>query len=86
MRTTDAREETATVTRTVASIIGGRTLEDAPGGRANSTNPARTGEMVAEVLLGDVGTFVEACWTAHDAQAEWAAVPAPIRAQAVKKI
>ena len=86
MRTTGAPEETVSVARTVASIIGGRTLEDAPGGRVSSINPARTGEVVAEVLLDDAGTFVEACQAAREAQAEWAAVPAPIRAQVVKKI
>ena len=86
MRTTDAREGTAPVTHTVASIVGGRTLEDAPGGRVCSANPARTGEMVAEVLLGDAGTFVEACRVARETQAEWAAVPAPTRAQLIKKI
>jgi aldehyde dehydrogenase (NAD+) len=41
---------------------------------------------VAEVLLGDAGTFVEACRAAREAQPEWAAVPAPIRAQVIKKI
>jgi alpha-ketoglutaric semialdehyde dehydrogenase len=86
MRTTDAREGTTPVTRTVASIVGGRTLEDAPGGRVSSINPAHTGETVAEVLLGDTGTFVEACRAAREAQAEWAAVPAPIRTQVIKKI
>ena len=86
MRTTGPPEETVSVARTVASIIGGRTLEDAPGGRVSSTNPARTGEAVAEVLLGDAGTFVEACRAAREAQAEWAAIPAPIRAQIIKKI
>jgi acyl-CoA reductase-like NAD-dependent aldehyde dehydrogenase len=86
MRTTDAREGTAPVTRTVASIVGGRTLEDAPGGRVSSINPAYTRETVVEVLLGDAGTFVEACRAAREAQAGWAAVPAPIRAQVIKKI
>src|SRR3712207_8410819 len=51
-----------------------------------STNPARTEETVAEVLLGDAGTFVEACRAAREAQRGWAAVPAPIRSQVVKKI
>jgi alpha-ketoglutaric semialdehyde dehydrogenase len=86
MRTSDARNETVSAARTVASIVGGRTLEDAPGGRMNSTNPARTGETVAEVLLGDAGTFVEACRTAREAQREWAAVPAPIRARVVQRV
>ena len=76
MRTTDARDETVSASRTVASIVGGRTLQDAPGGRSRSVNPARTDETVAEVLLGDAGTFVAACETAREAQKEWAAVPA----------
>src|SRR3712207_6843602 len=86
MRTTDTRDEAVSATRTVASVVGGRTLEDAPGGRMNSINPARTGETVAEVLLGDAATFVEACRAARGAQREWAAVPAPIRARVVQRI
>src|ERR671917_1079468 len=86
MRTTDAREGTASATRTVASVVGGRTLKDAPGGRTKSVNPARKDETIAEVLLGDAGTFVEACRAARGAQENWAAVPAPIRAQVVKKV
>src|SRR5687767_14368770 len=86
MRTTDAREGTASETRTVASIIGGRAPEGAPGGRMTSTNPALMSETVAEVSLGDAGTFVEACRAAREAQREWASVPAPIRSQVVKKI
>src|SRR5215217_1376701 len=86
MRTTDAREGTASETRTVASIIGGHAPDGAPGGRLTSTNPARTSETVAEVSLGGAGTFVEACRAAREAQREWASVPAPIRSQVVKKI
>src|SRR5215217_4022737 len=86
MRTTDARDATAPSARTVASIVGGRTLEDAPGGTFGSVNPARTDETVAEVLLGDAGTFVAACQAAREAQREWAAVPAPIRSRVIQKI
>jgi alpha-ketoglutaric semialdehyde dehydrogenase len=86
MRTTDTRDETVSTARTVASIVGGRTLEDAPGGRFGSVNPAHTDETVAEVLLGDAGTYVEACRAAREAQKEWSAVPAPIRSQVIKKI
>src|SRR5919112_4015589 len=86
MRTTDAREGTASETRTVASIIGGQAPDGAPGGRMTSTNPALTSQTVAEVSLGDAGTFVEACRAAREAQREWASVPAPIRSQVVKKI
>jgi alpha-ketoglutaric semialdehyde dehydrogenase len=72
--------------RSVASVVGGRRLEGAPGGRYTSTNPARTGEAVAEVALGDSGTFVEACRAAREAQEGWAATPAPIRSGAIKQI
>src|SRR3712207_2859822 len=86
MRTTDTRDEAVSAARTVASVVGGRTLEDAPGGRMNSINPARTSETVAEVLLGDAATFVEACRAAREAQREWAAVPAPIRSRVVQRV
>ena len=86
MRTTDARQGPASAAQTVASLVGGRTLDDAPGGKMSSVNPARTDEAVAEVLLGDAGTFVEACRAARAAQKEWAAVPAPIRSQVIKRI
>ena len=86
MRTTDARGEAAPRARPVASIVGGRTPGDAPGGHMTSTNPARTTETVAEVSLGDAGTFAEACRAAREAQPGWAAVPAPIRSQVIKKI
>ena len=52
--------QTATATRTVASIVDGEARTDAPGGRLTSTNPARTDDVVAEVLLGDAPTFVDA--------------------------
>src|SRR3954471_16872895 len=64
---------------TVASIVGGETRRDAPGGRLTSTNPAQLDDVVAEVLLGDASTFVEACRAARGAQKEWASVPAPAR-------
>src|SRR3954452_20408007 len=86
MHTTDTGEGTASQTRTVASLIGGSSPEDAPGGRTTSVNPARTSETVAEVLLGDADTFVAACRAAREAQKEWAAVPAPVRSQVIKKI
>src|ERR687895_83623 len=86
MRTTDARGEAASRARPVASIVGGRTPGDAPGGHMTSTNPARTTETVAEVSLGDAGTFAEACRAAREAQPGWAAVPAPVRSQVIKKI
>ncbi len=85
MYNTKGGQDVSTVLKT-ASIVGGRKLKDAPGGLAKSTNPARTDEVVAEVLLGDAGTFVEACRAAREAQREWAAVPAPIRSRSIKQI
>src|ERR671933_909609 len=86
MHTADTGEGTVSGIRTVTSLVGGNPQEDAPGGRMTSTNPARTSETVAEVLLGDADTFVEACRAAREAQREWAEVPAPIRSQVIKKI
>jgi aldehyde dehydrogenase (NAD+) len=74
------------VTRTVASIIAGQHRTDAPGGTLTSTNPARTDEVVGEVALGDAGTFVDACRAAKEAQAGWAATPAPVRGRAIQQI
>src|SRR3954464_6178078 len=70
----------------IASIIGGETRTDAPGGRLTSTNPARTDEVVAEVLLGDAATFVDACRAARAAQREWARVPAPARGRVIAQV
>src|SRR5918997_397532 len=86
MHTTDTGEGTASQTRTVTSLVGGNQQEDAPGGRMTSKNPARASETVAEVLLGDADTFVEACGAAREAQRGWADVPAPVRSQVIKKI
>jgi aldehyde dehydrogenase (NAD+) len=73
-------------TATVASIIGGEARTDAPGGRLTSTNPARTSEVVAEVLLGDAATFVDACAAARAAQRDWAKVPAPVRGRVIAQV
>src|SRR5215218_9652785 len=72
--------------RTIASIVDGRPREDAPGGRLTSTNPARTSEVVAEVLLADAQTFEDACRAARAAQREWAAVPAPVRGRVIANV
>jgi acyl-CoA reductase-like NAD-dependent aldehyde dehydrogenase len=74
------------MSRTVSSIIAGSAATDAPGGREQSTNPADTREIVADVLLGDAATFVAACESARGAQREWAAVPAPVRGRAIQQI
>jgi aldehyde dehydrogenase (NAD+) len=74
------------MSRTVASLVDGRPREDSPGGRLTSTNPARTDEVVAEVLLGDAQTFENACRAARAAQREWAAVPAPARGRVIAQV
>ena len=74
------------MSRTIASIVDGRQRDDAPGGRLTSTNPARTDEVVAEVLLGDAQTFEDACRAARKAQPEWAAVPAPARGRVIAQV
>ncbi|MDP8939341.1 MAG: aldehyde dehydrogenase family protein, partial [Actinomycetota bacterium] len=86
MRTTDSRRDTVSAHRTVSSLIGGNPVDGSPGGRLRSVNPARTGDVVAEVSLGDAGTFVEACRVAREAQKEWASVPAPLRSNSIKQI
>src|SRR4051794_5692168 len=71
---------------TVASIVGGETRRDAPGGRLTSTNPAQLDDVVAEVLLGDASTFVDAARAARSAQREWARVPAPARGRVIAQV
>ena len=73
-----------TGTRTVGSIVGGETLTG--GKRVESRNPADLGDVVCEAVLGDAGTFVDACRAARAAQRDWAAVPAPVRGNAIKEI
>ncbi|TML03568.1 MAG: aldehyde dehydrogenase family protein, partial [Actinobacteria bacterium] len=69
----------------IASIVGGRALTDAPGGRLDSTNPAQTDQIVATALLGDGSTFVDACRAARAAQQAWRHVPAPVRGRAIQQ-
>jgi alpha-ketoglutaric semialdehyde dehydrogenase len=86
LQTRSAAEPSGAGAPTIASIVGGETRTDAPGGRLTSTNPSRTSEAVAEVLLADAGTFVDACRAARAAQAEWKAVPAPIRGRVIAQV
>jgi acyl-CoA reductase-like NAD-dependent aldehyde dehydrogenase len=72
--------------RQVGCFVGGSWLTGAPGGRLRSVDPARTAEVVAEALLGDGDTLVEACRAARAAQRGWAATPAPVRGQVVARI
>src|SRR6201991_632790 len=72
--------------RTVSSVIAGRPVTGAPGGRIRSTNPARLDEVVADVALGDAALLVTAAQAARDAQRAWADVPAPVRGRAIAHI
>src|SRR5450432_2027334 len=74
------------VARTVSSVIDGVPVPGAPAGHYASTNPARTTETVAEVALGDAGTFAAAARAAREAQPAWADVPAPVRGRAIAHI
>src|SRR3954467_4073732 len=76
----------ASSARTVTSLIGGSAASGAPGGTLRSVNPANTHQIVAEIQLGDSGTFVEACRSARAAQEAWARTPAPIRGRAIQQI
>jgi aldehyde dehydrogenase (NAD+) len=72
--------------RSVASVIAGNEVSQAPGGRLESVNPARTSEVVAEVALGDAKTFAAGARAARAAQHSWADVPAPVRGRAIAHI
>src|SRR5262245_35401144 len=72
--------------RTVSSVIAGRPVDGAPGGRIRSVNPARLDEVVAEVALGDAALLVTAARVAREAQRAWAGVPAPARGRAIANI
>jgi acyl-CoA reductase-like NAD-dependent aldehyde dehydrogenase len=74
------------MTNVVSSIIGGSPTSDARGGRLQITNPAHLSEPVAEALLGDATTFVEACRVAREAQDGWARTPAPVRGRAIQQL
>ncbi|AXH98118.1 aldehyde dehydrogenase family protein [Ornithinimicrobium avium] len=70
----------------VTSVIDGQPVAGAPGGRLTNVDPADTATVVAEVALGDAGTFVEAARAARRAQPAWADVPAPVRGRAIAHI
>src|SRR3954465_13644075 len=78
--------QTVAPSRTAASVIDGRALTAAPGGRLNSPDPAHTDDVVAEILLADAATFVDACRAARAAQREWAKVPAPARGRVIAQV
>ncbi len=73
-----------TDTRTIGSIVRGESRTE--GRRIESRNPANLDDVICEAALGDADTFVDACRAARSAQREWAAVPAPVRGNAIKQI
>jgi acyl-CoA reductase-like NAD-dependent aldehyde dehydrogenase len=81
-----ASEPAAGAALRVASIVDGAARDDAPGGRVKSTNPARLDDVVADVLMGDAATFVDAARAARAAQRAWAAVPAPARGRVISQV
>jgi alpha-ketoglutaric semialdehyde dehydrogenase len=78
--TTTEREMTRE-TRELASLIGGQPADG--GGVQHSTNPADLEDVVATIRLGDASTVVQAGRAAREAQARWAAVPAPVRGNVI---
>ncbi|MEU6710479.1 aldehyde dehydrogenase family protein [Nonomuraea sp. NPDC046802] len=72
------------MSRQIVSIVGGK--EAASATAYESTNPARTGEVVAQVGLADAEVFAAASRTAKEAQREWAKVPAPVRGRVIASI
>jgi alpha-ketoglutaric semialdehyde dehydrogenase len=72
--------------RRIASVVGGIEVPGAPGGQLHSVNPARNSEVVADVQLGDAGTFARAAAAARAAQRSWSQVPAPVRGRAIAHI
>ncbi len=71
---------------TITSLLHGTAYPDAPGGEIEARNPADLEDLVAHVRLGDAGTFVSACAAARAAQADWSAVPAPVRGEAIANL
>ncbi len=65
----------------LASMVGGRRAGNGPS--RTSTNPANLDEVVAHISLGDAATMVDASATAKEAQARWAAIPAPVRGNVI---
>ncbi|MEV4094998.1 aldehyde dehydrogenase family protein [Streptosporangium saharense] len=74
------------MTDEIVSVIGGKQASGASGDVYESVDPAHLDEVVARVRLADAETFSSACRTAAAAQAEWAAVPAPVRGRVIASI
>ena len=73
------------MTRTVSSLIDGRPRGDSAGDRVTVVSPADLSLVVAEAVVGDADTLVEAARAARAAQPGWARVPAPVRGRAIQQ-
>ena len=70
---------------TVASLVAG--AEPPPAGPPlDARNPADLEQVVARVQLSDASGFEAACRVARAAQPGWAAVPAPVRGEAIANL
>ncbi|MEV0798283.1 aldehyde dehydrogenase family protein [Kribbella sp. NPDC050281] len=69
----------------VVSVIGGERVGEAVR-RTPSTNPARLSDVVGTVGSAGPEVLVKAAEAARDAQAAWAATPAPQRGQVIANV
>ncbi|MFI6827661.1 aldehyde dehydrogenase family protein [Kribbella sp. NPDC050241] len=69
----------------VVSVIGGERVADVVR-RTPSTNPARLSDVVGTVGSAGPEVLVKATEAARDAQAAWAATPAPQRGQVIANV
>jgi alpha-ketoglutaric semialdehyde dehydrogenase len=71
-----------TAVRHLSSLIDGEPV-DAGTDPVELVDPAHLDQVVSSVRLGDADTFALAAERASAAQAEWAAIPAPVRGVAI---
>lgn len=67
----------------ITSFIDGKRTDPLGAIVHRSTSSADISDVVAEVDLADVDTFLAACRSAKDAQRAWGDTPAPIRGRAI---
>ena len=70
----------------LGSVISGELARPAESRVLHSRNPAKLGEVVADLELADAATFRRACRAARDGQPAWAALPAPLRGRVVQQV